>query len=181
MDELIKSVLNKIKKLSDLEKVYDFYININDKDDIDLIFYHLYKIKYNNKDKVFELKEKRINQNKFRKDIIKRDKKCLLSNAPPKMCQAAHIIPHCNCSADIRYNMNNGLLLEAGIHLLFDEHLWSINQDSIVIVSDKLLNDNNYCINEYLINKYHNKKLLLSKEQLENLKFHFEQFIDKNI
>ena len=139
MNGLFKSVQNKIKELSDLEKVYNFYIN-------------LYKILYNNKDNVFELKEKRINHDKFREEIIKRDKKCLLSNAPPEMCQAAHIIPHCDCSVDIRYNINNGLLLEAGIHLLLDEHLWSINQDSTVIVSNKLLNDENYCMNILLTN-----------------------------
>ena len=121
-----------------------------------------------------------MNQDKFRKEIIKRDKKCLLSNAPPEMCQAAHIIPYCHCSVDMQYNINNGLLLEAGIHLLFDEYLWSINKDSIVIVSYKLLNDKNYHMNKYLINDYHNKKLHLSKKQLENLKSHFEHFIGKN-
>lgn len=174
MDELVESVQNKIKELYDLDKVYHFYINLHNKNDIDLIFYNLYKILYNNKDNVFELKEKRINQDNFRKNIINRDKKCLLSNAPPEMCQAAHLIPHCDCSIDIRYNINNGILLEAGIHLLFDNHLWSINQNSIVIVSDKLLNDENYRMNEY-----HNKKLSLNKKQLEYIKPHFEQFIDK--
>ncbi len=143
-----------------------------DKDAVDILFYHFYKISYN----TFEFKEKRVNQDKFREEIIKRDQKCTLSNYPHEMCQAAHIIPYCECSDDIRYDINNGLLLEAGMHLLFDKYLWSINQNSIVKVSDKLLNDENYNV----INKYHNKKLSLSKQQLENLKSHFEKFNDKN-
>lgn len=46
----------------------------------------------------------------------------------------------------------------------------------LVAISNKLLIDENYNI----INKYNNKKLLLNKKQLENLKSHFEHFIDKN-
>ena len=44
MDKLVELIYNKVKELSDLEKVYNFYINLYDKDDVDLIFYHLYKI-----------------------------------------------------------------------------------------------------------------------------------------
>ncbi len=71
MIEIINSVKNKIKELSNLEKVYNFHIKIYDKEDIDLIFYHFYKIIYNNKNNIFELKKKRLNQDTFREEIIK--------------------------------------------------------------------------------------------------------------
>lgn len=178
MDAIIESIKNKMEELSDMKKVYNYFIKLYDKNDMDLIFYHLYGADYNSTK--MELKEKRTFQEEFRDEIIKRDINCILSDAPPDMCEAAHIIPYCDSNNDTQYDVDNGLLLEAGIHKLFDKHMWSINQNSVVVVSNKLLNDKKYCINKHFINGYHGKKLHLSKTQLKNLKPHFKQFNDVN-
>lgn len=174
INALIDSVKYKMDDLKDMEKVFDFHINLYDDTDVKLVFHHLYKKKW---DKIFELREKRIQQDTFRNNIIKRDKCCVLSSAPFDMCQAAHIIPHCESDTWLRYNIDNGILLGSGIHSLFDKYSWSINQECVVVVSNKLLNDKIY---KYHINKYHGKKLSLSEMQLKNLESHYAQFMIMN-
>ena len=168
-DEIIKENFN-------FDKVYNKCIKKYDKEDIDLIFYEFNMI-YNNEKKIFESKEKRINQDQFRENIIKRDKKCILTGSNSDMCEACHIIPYSDSNNIQKYDINNGLLLERGIHNLFDKHLWSINNDSIVVVSDKILNNESY----KLINYCNKKKLLLNKKQLEYLDIHYNIFLSNDI
>ena len=71
----------------------------------------------------------------FRKNIIKRDKKCLITNAPPIVCEAAHIVELKNHKEfpDIDfYDPFNGILLRSDIHKLFDLNYWYINPEEII-------------------------------------------------
>ena len=114
-------------------------------------------------------------QSKFRQEIVKRDIKCIISGTGELSCEAAHIIPYNNCDNDKKYDINNGLLLESGIHKLFDKYLWSINGNK-VIISNKILNNDQYAN----INLYNKKELQLNKKQKMFLKKHFKNFKNKN-
>jgi len=74
-------------------------------------------------------------QQGFRQKIIKRDKNCLITNAPPIVCEAAHIVELKNYrqfpELDF-YNPYNGILLRSDIHKLFDLNYWYINPNQII-------------------------------------------------
>ncbi len=125
--------------------------------------------------KYYEYKEKRIGQCEFRQKIVTRDKYCVITMCHSDMCEACHIIPYSECNECEKYDINNGLLLESGIHKLFDKYSWSINPITQHIeISSTLLNDKSY----ELINKYNNYKLNINinKHILNNLKCHYNKF-----
>ena len=58
----------------------------------------------------------------FTRDIKLRDGKCVISGRYANRCEVAHIYEFKDCkdSGD-RYDINNGLLLDAGLHKLWDD------------------------------------------------------------
>lgn len=170
MDEIILEIKNKTDNGHDIYDIYLELIKSYHKEDINLIYYHLYKVDYTS---CFSIKEQRLKQQEFRMKVINRDKYCILSKSHPDMCEACHIIPYSECDEGNIYNINNGILLESGLHKLFDKYEWSINPNKKTVeLSPKLLNDNSYG----LIKKYHNKKVSLNDNVLINLKDHYEKF-----
>ncbi len=121
-----------------LECIYLKCIAECNKEDVDLIFYDLYGLIYDTDRKIFEVKEKREHQQEFRKRIIERYKKCVITGAPAIMCEAAHIKPFSDCDSDEQYDIDNGILLRADVHKLFDLKLISINVDKVVLGNDLL-------------------------------------------
>ncbi|ARF12598.1 HNH endonuclease, partial [Klosneuvirus KNV1] len=100
-------------------------------------------------------------------------KYCIVTNSHSDMCEACHIIPYCDCDDNNKYDVNNGILLEAGLHKLFDKYLWSINPNTNKIeVSKQLLNDNSYD----LINKHYGKVLNFNNNMKNNLITHYNKF-----
>ncbi len=104
------------------------YNNINEMK-LDLLFlietvYPNYKI-YNNR-------QERLEQEKFRNELINYYKKCVITESSCLVeLEAAHIIPfnidnHNN-------NIYNGLLLKSNIHKTFDDYYWTINPDTFKI------------------------------------------------
>ncbi len=165
-----KTEINKNKLLN---KYKEFNYEDDEEMFIDLEF--LLSTKYKNI-KLVEVRQNRDGQTKFREKIIDRDKECVITNSGCEMCEAAHIIPHCESEVYDKYNIDNGILLNAAIHKLFDKYLWSINpKTSQVEISNKILNNSKYNINNYI-----NKKIKLNKNQLENLKHHYKLFCKKN-
>jgi hypothetical protein len=137
-------------------------------EEIDFALYDLFE--YEPPTKLYELKEKRLKQEEFHKQIIKRDKKCIITNRFSKVCQACHIIPFSICSEEQKYDPDNGLLLSADIHILFDNYLLSINPNTLqVILSDELLNNDDY-------NQYHLQEIILTTKQKNYLKHHWNIF-----
>ena len=63
-------------------------------------------------------------QNIYRKAIIQRFNKCIISDYDNEICEASHIIPF---SESKNFDINNGILLNNILHKLFDKHYWSIN------------------------------------------------------
>lgn len=101
-------------------------------------------------------KEIRHDQNLFRNDLIKRYKNCLITDSPELLCEACHIIPHSECEDKYKYDVNNGLLLRADLHKLFDSKNIKINPKTLELeLSLDILNNKLY--EEY--HKYNKKKL----------------------
>ena len=162
-----------IKKLdiyqSDFIKTYISLIKEDyEPDDIKTIFLFDFKKKFSNKEKKFMQDERnKFEQQNFRKNLIKRYNNCIVSNLSCHECEAAHIIPY---SISKNFSLNNGLLLQSGLHLLFDKKYWSINPDTFRI---EIFVKGNYLINQYNGKVLENLKNFNNKEFYENLKVHY--------
>lgn len=113
-------------------------------------------------------------QQKFRDEIIERDTKCIISNTISTECQACHIIP---VEDGGNYNINNGLLLNACLHITFDKYLWTINPVTLKVVLSK----NNRAI-VGTIYDYNDKKInIVPNEYITyNLQQRWLKFIEIN-
>lgn len=126
-------------------------------------------------EKKYQLKEVRNHQRTFREKIISKYKSCIITHKPPDMCEACHIIPYSE-NEKKRYDINNGLLLSADLHRLFDKYCWSINPNtSKIAVSASLRLNKQY----QSINQYHGQFINLDKKTLINLNKHFREFEQK--
>lgn len=172
----MESLHDKVKRMLKLTKPIDVYLKLSEsynQEELDLLFYQIFDITFNLSE--LELKDKRLHQIEFRDEIINKYHCCIISGLPSSMCEACHIIPYCESTDKQKYDINNGLLLEAGIHKLFDAHLISIDPtDKCVKISPLIMIDTKYkCIHQF-----NNKKInVLSEETLRYLKSHFS---DKN-
>jgi hypothetical protein len=171
----------------DYQKIYNYFINKDIKSINKLkikycteeILLFLYKTINDIPDEFIELlnindttdKIKRLDK-KLRKNVIKRDIHCILSNVEHEFCDVAHIKPFCECEYNEKYDMDNCLLLRKDFHNYFDKYLWSINHvNSQIILSDKLKFDK-----KYNMNKFNNKIIKLNDKQKEYLKYHYSKY-----
>jgi hypothetical protein len=69
-------------------------------------------------------------QNLFRKQIVYRYNRCIISNMYKSVCEAAHITPF---SETLSFDVDNGILLNDILHKLFDKYYWSINPQSLCV------------------------------------------------
>jgi hypothetical protein len=166
--EYIKNNKNKdpVKILNDLLEN-----NIYTIEEINFAFYDLFNIDIDDVNELLEERIKRVKQTEFRNELINRDKNCIISGEPSDICEAAHIIPYNECK---NFDVNNGLLLNASLHKLFDKYKFSINPKTLEITFDKSLLNNNSYIN---YTKYHGVKLNLTKKIIKNLEYHWNNFI----
>lgn len=109
----------------------------------------------------------RMQQQKFKQNLCEKYKKCIVTGNDIDECDACHIVP---LEIKYSYNINNGLLLSSSLHKTFDKFYWSINPNTSCI--EVLKNNKNLLINNFI-----NKKIILEKETLENLRWHYEKFI----
>lgn len=120
--------------------------------------------------KLIENKGKRLNQQEFRKQLIDKYKKCIITNSDCLIeLESAHIIP---LNENNNYDINNGLLIKSNLHKTFDKYYWSINPDNL-----KIEINNNIDVGE--ISKYKNfvVNLKLNYILYNNLKCHYIKFI----
>ena len=104
----------------------------------------------------------------YRKKVIEKYNTCMISGKDIEVCQVAHILPFKNSNEEEKYDSENGFLLSADLHMLFDNKNFDlkINQDGYVIFSDNILKNKNMI--EY--NKYNNKKINLTEKNKYYLK-----------
>jgi hypothetical protein len=115
-------------------------------------------------------------QPKFRvKMLAAYDGKCAITNCTAESAlEAAHITPHSQAQS---YEVNNGILLRADIHTLFDLFLISIDpEDGTVLVSEE-------CKPSY--DKYHGIKLSLPSSHADwphpsSLMVHYLKWKERN-
>lgn len=169
-----------VKKLDiyrrDFIKTYISLINEGyEPDDIETIFLFDFKKKFSNKEKdIIKRKRNMSKQQIFRENLIKRYNNCIVSNLSHHECEAAHIIPF---SISKNFSLNNGLLLQSGLHKLFDKKYWSINPDSFTI---EVFVKGNYLINLYEGKVLENLKKFNNKEFYDNLKSHYMDCVKIN-
>lgn len=87
------------------------------------------------------------------------------------MLEACHIIPYSECNEDkdkLKFDINNGIILDRNTHKLFDDYKLSINpQTKKVEIIDE--------IKDY--GKYNNAEIrCLNKGTLKNLETHYKKF-----
>lgn len=122
---------------------------------------------------ITEHKKFRSGQEKFRDELINRDKTCVISANDYDECDAAHIVPLVKSN---NYDIDNGLLLNKTLHDSFDKHYWCIDPHTLrVILNKSKLSDRKFSCTKYdniLVNIQPNKKML------KNLKKRYEMFIE---
>ena len=177
-----------------IDRKYNEIIKILDINDNNKYNYNIYNIlyeKYNPyyvilyfhfKLKIDILESKEYTQNrdntkqqKLRKKCMERDKECIISGSNFIQCETAHIKPLNICNSKEAYDINNTILLRTDFHILFDKYLFSINKNSRIVLSNKVLTDKEGFKNIY---KYNNicLKTKLNKKQKEYLKIHYKKF-----
>ena len=75
-------------------------------------------------------------QERFRRELIKRDQTCILSKLCYEVCEGAHIVNKewvCKNDKKIRFSKCNGILLNSNLHKEFDRYYWSINVENLCI------------------------------------------------
>jgi hypothetical protein len=139
-------------------------IEIFPKQNVDFAMFDLFGYEY----KKYEEKEKRQCQALFREELEERYKRCIISNASVKNCQACHIVPFSECEEKDKYNVNNGLLLRYDLHNLFDSGHLKINPDTLCVeLSKEILEDEN---DSKIYGEYHNKKIKINSKNIPFLK-----------
>ena len=79
----------------------------------------------------------RIGQGKFRKDLLKKYKKCLLTGiSHTALLVASHIKPWKDCNDKERLDSKNGLLLSSLMDKLFDRYFITFDENLRLIVCD---------------------------------------------
>ena len=166
MDIIVNEYKNSEK--NDLFLLYKYLTSKFWKEDVDLIMYD--EINYECE---HELHNKRDKQDNFRKQLINKYKKCLISGNGELVCEACHIKPYVLSNDDEKYDINNGLLLDSTHHKLFDRFLISINPET-----KKLEIKNNLDKEDYKNIWTNNNKIIdiIDKSSIKYLRYHYNLF-----
>jgi predicted restriction endonuclease len=112
---------------------------------------------------------KRLNQTEFRKELLAKYNKCIITDEDCEhSLEACHIIP---ISEKETYDIDNGLLLRSDIHKTFDKYLWSINPITLKVEIKENLNVG--AIKKYVGQKV---KISINSELENNLENHYNLF-----
>ncbi|MCC7334624.1 MAG: HNH endonuclease [Pirellulaceae bacterium] len=112
-------------------------------------------------------------QQKFRRELLTRYQgKCVVTGCGiVDLLEAAHIHPHLGAKDNVP---ENGLLLRADIHTLFDLHLLAIDPKTLeVVLASKIANDSDY-------KKFASRAITFprgSKPSIAALKVRYDQFL----
>jgi hypothetical protein len=169
MEQLEQYLINSngIIYLNDME-YKDFNYDTYDDFEIDLFF--LIETLYSDY-KIFKNKQDRIEQEQFRRDLINKYRKCIITGSTClSELEAAHIVNFREDNSN--NNIDNGLLLKSNIHKTFDDNLWCINPKSLLIEvknnidAGEIMNYNGCKIN-----------IIFNDKMLINLKKRYNDFI----
>lgn len=172
-----------------LEKYFEKYKE-NHKENISINFSkRFYEFEFENKDlfraaieynmyinglSFYKEEKERNYQKTFSDKIFLRDKKCIVCKKGNNLeFEACHIVP---VSEGGDFTESNGILLTRHFHKLYDNYLWSINPDTLII--EVLTNDEKIVGS---IISYSGKKVNLIPDYFMkiNLKSHWDKFQKK--
>jgi len=152
MLEDINSFVDKIVAKNDhsnlkllFEELIEKFTSDIEKIEIEFIMYERFKYKYvNNENNLDESTEEKVKRkdNKFKEEVKKYYKNCVITGRSSKVCEVAHIKPFSESNSEEKYDPNNGLLLSADLHKLFDKKLLTINPETFELqLKDEVLSD----------------------------------------
>ena len=120
--------------------------------------------------KVYNNRQQRLDQESFRKDLIKHYGKCIITGSTCiRELEAAHIIPFCD--DNMNNNIYNGLLLKSNIHKTFDDYYWTINPYSLCIEIKENIN-----AGEIIFYKGQKVNIKINNKILDNLNKRYNDF-----
>jgi ParB/RepB/Spo0J family partition protein len=114
----------------------------------------------------------------YRKQLITRYNKCIISGMGINVCEACHIIPFSESDNATNFNLNNGLILNKILHKLFDDYYLSINPDTLCVEIFDKYEDYDY-IKQY--DKMKIDKLHSYKKTITYLRLHYAIFKTKRV
>jgi HNH endonuclease len=139
--------------------------------------FQLEEILENTKKIIIKEAVQREGQDQFRSSLLKAySQKCCISNCQVlEVLEAAHIVPYSGIKSN---HVQNGLLLRADLHKLFDNYLMSIEPNSFKLKVHKNLKNSEY--NLYAEKSINSPANSLHNPSLEALKIHYEEFLKHN-
>lgn len=169
MSNLVHSNIINFLKTNGFNNISEQNFN---KDDLDFI---VYAINDENISKQYQIHEKRTKQQIFRNQLIDRYGKCIVTGNHEKRCEACHIIPFSECNQFCEYDTDNGILLDAGLHKLFDNYMLSINPQTMHVVISKV-----YLDSDPNLKKYNEIEVNIDQKSINYIKKHYANYCDKN-
>ena len=179
MIDFIYKLFEKIKKIEkeNLKTEYFELMKTYSIDILKFLFLQTHNIIFD--DDQYYQQIKRIYQAKFRNELIKLyGNKCIISNV--SKFQACHVKPFSKCDFTNKYDKNNGILLKADLHELFDDYIFSINPDTFIVEFNNNFFKKEENFKEY--GRFDGLKLNLNNDEIlkTNLLEHYNTFINKN-
>jgi hypothetical protein len=171
MNELEEYLLTNKTIIKDNYKQFNYHSYEEFKLDLDFLLNNIYSdIHIIN----LQTKEQRLDQDSFRKELIKKYNRCIISNSIDIECEACHIVPYAICK---NFDIDNSLLLSSDLHKTFDKYYWSINPNTLKVEINKNIND---CGK---IKKYEDKtiNIKLNNNLYNNLLYHYNIFTNNKI
>ncbi len=159
------------KNILDKYEEYGFESEADYKLIVEFLMETIYNLEWS--DTVADIKT-RPNQKQFAQLVGKRDTRCVITGRIKGECVASHIVEVKN-GGD--FTVDNGLLLESGLHQTFDKQLWCINPDTLTI-EVKPHHDP-----EATIRKYEGKKIkfIPSGQMIANLKIRYQDYLTHGV
>lgn len=167
--EIIIKIINAYKQMGNMDffSLYKYLTSKYWKEYVDLVMYD--ELNY---ECTKDLIDKRNKQNKFRKGLIDKYNSCIITGNGKLVCEACHIKPFILCNEKEKYDINNGLFLDACCHKLFDNFMLSINPNTFQLEIKEDLDKDQY----KFIWKYNNLKLNIDEKSKKYLQFHYNLF-----
>lgn len=176
MCDHITDYINENQNTKSYVDIYnDLIDNEHSANDIKFVFQMEYDVDIDKHKKIeYELREKRLYQNKLRKEAFKfYNNKCIISGIKRKLClEVAHIKPVCKCkNMEEKTDVENTLLLWIDLHKYFDDYAFSINPKTC-----KIEINNSHIDNEFL-EQYNGNEIKLTDNNKKYLNDHYDCFI----
>ena len=130
----MEHIIDQINKINDenINELEELYYKLKKTTSKRLLSYLFYTLK-NFDPSIIETTEEKVK----RKDKQFRDKvksfynnKCVISGRSEIVCEVAHIKPFSESDPEEKYDPNNGILLSADLHKLFDTKLFTIDPET---------------------------------------------------